>query len=153
MATIKEIEYWFSEALNVPEENRIEYLESQLSNSPNLLEEVRTLILSEGDTESVLTQLREQLNNETNLADGGEFPIIDKYDLLEEIGRGGMAVVYRSKRTDGVFDHDVALKVLKRGMDTDDIIRRFRQERKVLARLRHPNIGQIYDGGVTLDGR
>lgn len=152
MPSIQEIERWYSEALSISQENRVQYLSSQLSKQPALLNEVLTLITSGEDEQSLLTQLRNQLieNQETELK---SIPSIDRYDLIEEIGRGGMAVVYRAVRKDGVFDHEVAVKVLKRGMDTDEIVRRFRRERNLLGRLKHPNIAQIYDGGITSDGR
>ncbi|MEM6526153.1 MAG: protein kinase, partial [Bacteroidota bacterium] len=153
MGNFKKVEYWYNKALEVADESRIQYLEKQLSAQPDLLHEVKTLVLSAYHEQSLLTQLREELKKDITQDTQDEFPQVAKYELTEEIGVGGMAVVYRAARTDGVFDHEVALKVLKRGMDTDDIVKRFRQERNVLARLRHPNIGQIYDGGVTTDGR
>ncbi|GAB5517852.1 MAG: hypothetical protein RhofKO_01030 [Rhodothermales bacterium] len=69
------------------------------------------------------------------------------------VGRGGMGVVYRAHRADGTYEQTVAVKVVKRGMDTDAIVARFQREQQVLATLRHPNIASIYDGGTTPDGR
>ena len=74
------------------------------------------------------------------------------YRLDEEIGRGGMGAVYRATRVDGEFDQTVAVKLIKRGMDTDMILRRFRRERQILATLNHPNIGYFLGGGSTEDG-
>lgn len=79
--------------------------------------------------------------------------MIGAYRLLEEIGRGGMGVVYRAERADGQFERRVALKLIKRGMDTDLVLRRFRAERQILASLEHPNIAQLLDGGTSDDGR
>ena len=62
-----------------------------------------------------------------------------------------MGEVYLAERTDPHMR--VALKVVKRGMDTNEILQRFRYEREILARLNHPNIAQLYGGGVTEDGR
>ena len=75
------------------------------------------------------------------------------YRLLRELGRGGMGVVFLAERADGAFERRVALKVLKRGMDTEDIVRRFRNERQILAHLEHKNIAELYDGGTTEDHR
>ena len=75
------------------------------------------------------------------------------YHLDREIGRGGMGRVYLAHRADGQFERTVAIKVLKRGVDTDDVLRRFLQERQILARLEHPNIARLLDGGATDDGR
>ncbi len=77
---------------------------------------------------------------------------VGPYRVTGEFGRGGMAVVYRAERCDGAFAQLVALKVVKRGMDSADIVARFRQERQILASLTHPNIAGIVDGGVTDDG-
>jgi eukaryotic-like serine/threonine-protein kinase len=74
--------------------------------------------------------------------------------LIEErIARGGLATVYLAHRDDGTFDQTVALKVLRRGLDTDDVIARFRVERQILSALDHPAITQILDGGALDDGR
>lgn len=77
---------------------------------------------------------------------------IGVYRLEEEIGRGGMGVIYRANRVDGEFDQTVAIKLIKRGMDTDAILQRFRRERQITAKLNHPNIAYFYGGGSTDDG-
>ena len=73
--------------------------------------------------------------------------MIGPYRVEREIGRGGMGAVYLASREG--FHQQVALKVIKRGMDTDAIVRRFVQERDVLASLNHPNIARLLDGGTT----
>ena len=77
---------------------------------------------------------------------------IGPYQVVREIGRGGMGAVYLAVRADEQFEQRVAIKLIKRGMDTDEIIRRFRNERQILANLRHPNIATLLDGGTTDDG-
>jgi len=77
---------------------------------------------------------------------------IGAYRVVEEIGQGGMAVVYRAKRADGAFEGQVALKVLWRGHGRADTERRFLRERSLLARLRHPHIAQLLDAGVSSAG-
>ncbi len=77
---------------------------------------------------------------------------IGVYRLEEEVGRGGMGVVYRAERVDGEFDQTVAVKLIKRGMDTDLILKRFRRERQITAALNHPNIAYFLGGGSTDDG-
>ncbi|MDQ6859738.1 MAG: serine/threonine protein kinase, partial [Verrucomicrobiota bacterium] len=74
------------------------------------------------------------------------------YRIAREIGRGGMGAVYLAERADGEFEKHVAIKLLKRGTDTDEILRRFRAERRMLARLDHPNIARLLDAGTTDDG-
>ncbi|MFN6964826.1 MAG: protein kinase domain-containing protein [Pyrinomonadaceae bacterium] len=77
---------------------------------------------------------------------------IGPYRLERELGRGGMGAVYLAERTDGEFRQRVAVKLIKRGMDSDYIIRRFRHERQILASFEHPFIARLLDGGTTSDG-
>ncbi len=77
---------------------------------------------------------------------------IGAFKLIREIGRGGMGAVYLAVRADNQFNQRVAIKLVKRGMDTDFILRRFRNERQILAALNHPNIARLMDGGTTDDG-
>jgi eukaryotic-like serine/threonine-protein kinase len=73
------------------------------------------------------------------------------YAITGEIGRGGMGAVYLAKRADGQFEKQVAIKILKRGTDTEEVLRRFRAERQILANLEHANITRLLDAGVTSD--
>ena len=77
---------------------------------------------------------------------------IGAYRILSEIGRGGMGAAYLAARDDRAYEKRVAIKLIKRGMDTDAILRRFRHERQILAHLDHPNIVTLMDGGTTTDG-
>ena len=77
---------------------------------------------------------------------------IDSYKILKEIGHGGMGTVYLATRADESFDKKVAIKLIKRGMDTSSVLKRFVMERQILARLEHPNIALLLDGGTTMDG-
>lgn len=77
---------------------------------------------------------------------------IGAYAIVRELGRGGMGAVYLAERADGEFEKQVALKVLKRGTDTDEVLRRFQAERQILARLDHPNLARLLDAGTTDDG-
>ncbi|HXV76569.1 MAG TPA: serine/threonine-protein kinase [Candidatus Polarisedimenticolaceae bacterium] len=79
--------------------------------------------------------------------------VVDRYRIVRELGRGGMAVVYLAERADGQFEQQVALKLIKRGTDTDQVVRRFAQERQMLAAVNHPNIAKLLDGGATAEGR
>ncbi|MHC4908118.1 MAG: serine/threonine protein kinase [Planctomycetota bacterium] len=78
---------------------------------------------------------------------------VGPYRIMHELGQGGMGVVYLGQHEEGAFKRRAAIKVLKRGMDTDDILRRFDLERQVLAALNHANIARLYEGGETEDGR
>ncbi len=79
--------------------------------------------------------------------------VIGRYRIVRELGRGGMAVVYSAERADGQFEQQVALKRIRSGIGTEQVIRRFDQERQILALARHPNIAQLLDGGLGPDGR
>ena len=74
------------------------------------------------------------------------------YVIVRELGRGGMGTVFLAERADGQFEKQVAIKILNRGADTAEILRRFRAERQILARLDHPNIARLLDAGTTDDG-
>ncbi len=77
---------------------------------------------------------------------------VGAYLIVKQLGRGGMGAVYLGERADGQFEKQVAIKILKRGTDTDEVLRRFAVERQILARLDHPNITRLLDAGTTQDG-
>ena len=78
---------------------------------------------------------------------------VGAYRVVHEIAHGGMGAVYLAERADGQFQQRVALKLVRRGIDSDEMHRRFLTERQILARLNHDHIARVYDGGVTGDGR
>jgi len=78
---------------------------------------------------------------------------IGAYSLVREVGRGGMSRVFLARRADGEFEQDVALKLLRPGLDTEVDRARFRAERQILASLNHPNIARLFDGGITDGGQ
>ena len=92
--------------------------------------------------------------NENSSADADDLigKKIGVFELEKELGRGGMGAVFLAARADGEFRQRVAVKLIKRGMDTDFIVKRFRHERQILAALNHPNIAALIDGGTTPDG-
>lgn len=77
---------------------------------------------------------------------------IGPWRVVGELGRGGMATVYLVERADGLYEAQAALKLLRRGLDTADILGRFRAERQILSALNHPNISRLLDGGRLPDG-
>jgi predicted Ser/Thr protein kinase len=79
--------------------------------------------------------------------------VFGSYRVMRELGRGGMGTVYLAVRDDDTFRKTVALKVIRGGVDDEDFIRRFKQERQILAALDHPHIARILDGGTTPDNR
>jgi eukaryotic-like serine/threonine-protein kinase len=83
---------------------------------------------------------------------GGRVEVIGDYRLVQRLGEGGMGEVYEAEQEHPVRRR-VALKLIKSGMDTRDVVSRFESERQVLALLNHPNIAQVYEAGSTADGR
>ena len=79
--------------------------------------------------------------------------LVGPWRLLAPLGRGGMGEVWEAERADGGFEQRVALKLVKRGMDSEEILGRFLRERQILAHLAHPGIARLLDGGLTADGR
>jgi tetratricopeptide (TPR) repeat protein/tRNA A-37 threonylcarbamoyl transferase component Bud32 len=85
-------------------------------------------------------------------ADGSGPRRAGPYRLVSELGRGGMGTVFLAERDDAEYRAKVAIKLVRPGMDTEFILARFRRERQTLARLQHPNIARLLDGGTTQDG-
>ncbi len=77
---------------------------------------------------------------------------VENYKILERIGTGGMGAVYLAERLNSDFKQKVAIKLIKRGMDSEAILKRFERERRILSSLRHPNIAQLIDGGISSEG-
>src|SRR5258705_5392695 len=77
---------------------------------------------------------------------------IGPYEILREIGHGGMGTVFLAVRADDQYRKEVAVKIVNKGLDTDTILRPFVIERQILANLEHPNIARLLDGGTTVDG-
>jgi eukaryotic-like serine/threonine-protein kinase len=128
-------------------------ISEECSGDDSLRREVEKLLAQDRPESSFLEE--SPLNVISSPDDGqGDFigRRIGPYRLTEEIGRGGMGAVYKAVRDDDQYQTEVAIKLIKRGMDTDFILRRFRNERQILANLNHPNIARLLDGGTTTDG-
>lgn len=146
----------FDQVLQQLPENRSEFLRLCGADAA-MCDEVRSLINALGDGATSFVDLAEEIGeaamydkmSSTALSVGS---LVGPYRVLRELGRGGMGVVYLAKRDDEQFQQRVALKLIKRGMDTDSVLQRFLRERQILARLQHPNIARLYDGGATEDG-
>jgi len=116
--------------------------------------EVESLLASHDDASGFLAQPAADLGYTLHYSgeESGEYPAgfrAGPYQLEKRIGRGGMGSVWLASRGEG---QKVAVKLVKRGMDTSEILRRFRMERQVLASLNHPNIARLIDGGSTPEG-
>jgi serine/threonine-protein kinase len=136
----------FERMLDVPETERAAWIDARTTGRPELRN--RLTALRDGDRLASL-----HTGGAADDADLDEPPArIGAYRIAERIGRGGMGSVYRGERDIGDFAHEVAIKVIRPGLLGERLIARFGHERATLARLRHPNIAQLYDGGQTGDG-
>src|SRR6266850_4712442 len=161
----RQVEEIFQAALDRVPEERARYVSEVCANDAGLRLYVESL-LSQHENAGEL--LDEPLYAATDLGalsaieslaggkDDEEDPMIGRrlgaYRIVREIGRGGMGTIYEASRADNEFNKRAAIKLVKRGMDTDFILRRFRKERQILAALDHPHIARLLDGGTTDDG-
>jgi len=151
------VETIFNDALGLPVAQRVAYVKRVSGADPVVLEEVLSLLEATEDAEGYLASLASRIGaphgavrHEEVRLDGQR---VGPYRLVRELGRGSMGTVYLGEREEGGFQQRVAVKLLRRGLDTDDILARFRTERQILATLNHPNIAHLIDGGATEDGR
>ena len=147
----QEIKTLLEGALERRSADRARYLDRACGDDGRLRREVESLLAAEGEAGDFIEQpafsLRDPRSEPTLTGRR-----LGAWRLVEEIGRGGMGRVYRAVRADDAFDRQVAVKVLKRGLDTDEILERFRRERRILANLDHPNIARLLDAGSTPEG-
>ncbi len=127
------------------------YLREACGDDAEMLERAESLIASSEESWDGLEGGASRLTDLEGGPRTGER--IGAYEILDEIGHGGMGTIYLGKRADEEFRQRVAIKLVRRGMDTDFVLRRFRHERQILAGLDHPHIARLLDGGATSDGR
>ncbi|MEZ5326846.1 MAG: protein kinase [Verrucomicrobiales bacterium] len=147
----------FQVALAHPEDERDSYIQHATRGDAELMEDVFMLLegyREEGGDEATAT-LGAATSSRMDLAIiPGEEPgtVIDHFRLIRLVGEGGMGSVWEAQQT-GTVKRTVALKVLKLGMDTREVVARFERERQTLALMRHPNIAQVFEAGATQTGR
>ncbi|HJT79789.1 MAG TPA: protein kinase [Chthoniobacterales bacterium] len=145
----QEVKEILSEALNREGEERTAYVNEVCAHDPALRKQVETYLSISGEAlDACADNLRDTVRNSISRVGAR----IGAYRVVKEIGRGGMGTVYLGARADGEFEKNVAIKILKRGTDTDEIVKRFRGERQILANLEHQNIARLIDAGSTEDG-
>jgi eukaryotic-like serine/threonine-protein kinase len=135
------------------QEQRNDYLEKSCSQRPDLRDEVASLLRAHLNAGSFLDnpgfECIEQAEFESDSCIAGKR--IANYLIQDQIGEGGFGVVYRASQLEPI-QRQVAVKILKPGMDSREIIRRFESERNSLARMDHLNVARVLDGGVTEQG-
>lgn len=140
----------FADALAARPEDRGALLDARCAGDADMRREVESLLASHDAAGDFIETPAASPRPEDERSREGE--VIGPYRLERQIGRGGMGAVYLARRADDEYRKRVAVKVIKRGMDTDEIVSRFRRERQTLANLDHPNIARLLDGGTTDDG-
>jgi WD40 repeat protein len=137
---------------NLAPEQWSAYLDAACAGNEELRRRVEVLLRAHGQPNSLL-DLPEKLAATTDgpVAEGPG-TVIGPYKLLEQIGQGGFGVVFMAEQTEPVR-RKVALKILKPGMDSRQVVARFEAERQALAMMDHPNIAKVFDGGATASGR
>jgi len=150
---LEEIESILYEALSrVDAEEREAYLETTCGTNIKLRAEIDSLLLAYADEKGLLKAPSDLLEEPNNILTEAPGMLIGRYKLLEKIGEGGMAVVYMAEQQEPIR-RKVALKIIKLGMDTRQVIARFEAERQALAMMDHPNIAKVFDAGATEIGR
>ena len=147
------IEAILAEALERAPAERAGFLAEASGDDVALRREVESLLLAhEGDPDYLETSPQWLLVDDRDVEARRSPERIGPYRIVRALGRGGMGQVWLAEREAPGFRQQVALKLLRRGLDTEDLIARFRAERQILARLAHPNIARLYDVGATEDG-
>jgi eukaryotic-like serine/threonine-protein kinase len=139
----------FNAAIDLPEAERAAVLTNC---DAHLREDVAKLLKAHAAADEFIAEpamVEIGLSDETDANIGRR---IDDYEILSEIGQGGMGAVYLAKHLGESFTQNVAVKLIKRGMDTAAVLKRFVMERQILANLEHPNIARLLDVGTTEDG-
>lgn len=136
-------------------EEREDFLDRQCDD-PSLRREIASLLAAHdgahGRLESVDAERAAKLL-ESSLMPARGPRNVGPYRIVRVLGEGGMGTVYLAQRIEGGFEQHVALKLVKKGMDSEAILERFHQERQILAGLQHPGITRLLDGGISSDGR
>jgi serine/threonine-protein kinase len=154
---LRRIRAVYERALEIDPAARIVFLERECQAEEDLRKEVERLLsarerLPEWLAGPLLGPAGPVLDAMANAAPGMEGRQLRGYELIREIGRGGMGSVYLAERADGTYRKQVAIKIVRAEKNNHEILERFRREREILASLDHPNIARLIDGGSTEEG-
>ncbi|HET9031976.1 MAG TPA: serine/threonine-protein kinase [Dokdonella sp.] len=133
--------------LDQPEEKRAAWLQQNCGDNPRLMK----AMLHMTDAAAACGDFLESSPTATMIPDRSG-KRIGRYELISELGRGGMGAVYRARRADGAFEQEVAIKLFLQDLVSDSALQRFNAERQILASLEDPGIARLIDGGTTADG-
>ncbi|MBI5470732.1 MAG: serine/threonine protein kinase [Ignavibacteriae bacterium] len=146
----QQVKELFTSAKDLSADERERFLDAHIAGDAELRSEVESLLASysEGDDEAGFAPTQFWMADDSSLLGKN----IGAYTIVREIARGGMGVVYEGRR-ETEFKQRVAIKLIRSGLGTEDTVRRFHAERSALARLNHPNIAKLLDGGSLPDAR
>jgi serine/threonine-protein kinase len=152
-ARIKEL---FEAAADLAPNERATLLTNECDGDTTLRREVESLLESDSHTDGFIEKPAFEVPRDLFPESPPQESLVGRqfgaYQIIREIGRGGLGAVYLAARADDEYRKEVAIKLVRRGLDTEDILRRFRNERQILAQLDQPNIARLIDGGTTDDG-
>ncbi|MEM7350816.1 MAG: serine/threonine-protein kinase [Acidobacteriota bacterium] len=148
----RQVEEIFLAAVDLDREARAKVLDETCRDDPALRNEVEELLASDSEATQTIESMVASSAHHLASASPMVGRRIGRYELMRELGRGGMGAVYLARRADREFERQVALKLIQPGLDSGDIVRRFRRERQILAGLEHPAIAKLLDGGTSDDG-
>ncbi len=148
----EQIQNLFDLVLGTPPESRETVLKSACEGDEDLFSEVMSLLEADSEGNSLFEGIATDHVDVSDII-SREGELIGPFQLVRKLGAGGMGVVYLGQRIDGQFEQEAAIKLIKRGMRSEQLLRRFENERQIQARLDHPNIAKLLDGGLTADGQ
>jgi eukaryotic-like serine/threonine-protein kinase len=144
------LKHVFHDALEQPADARGAFLDRECAGDTALRREIESLLVSHGEADGFLSRPAMEQAARAPALEGRR---IGAYRILGEIGRGGMGTVYRAVRDDDAFQKTVALKLVRGQGGWGDVEHRLERERQILARLQHPHIAAVFDGGTTEEGQ
>lgn len=146
----RRIEALFHRAADLAASERAALLEAECGGDAELRAEVERMFSSDEAADDAFSRV------EARTRAAAEDPLLGRrlgvYELTGRLAAGGMGVVYRARRADGLFEQEVAIKLIRAERATEWMLRHFEFERRTLAALQHPCIARLYDGGTTEDG-
>ncbi|MGH8188015.1 MAG: serine/threonine-protein kinase, partial [Steroidobacteraceae bacterium] len=150
----------FERAIELPESEREAFLTQECAGDARLRDELQSLLWADAapagvldaPIESVTDALAEAANGALHRHGLPRSGVIGAWRIVSELGAGGMGLVYLAERADGAYEQRAALKIVRGGLFSGTLEQRFLRERQILARLQHPNIARLLDGGFTADG-
>ncbi len=154
-SNLHEVERLFLDCLDIDEASRLPFLAVEAAGNQVLVDQVVGLLNAHGQT-GVVDRLAKEISAPLASAFSsapGLGRMVGPYKIQSLLGRGGMGNVYLANRSDGQFEQQVALKLIRDGINSEAIRARFVMERQLLAKLNHPHIARLLDGGIDEQGR